>query len=69
MKDIIILQETLALVDRELKTLTEKVSSLESTIREMRDLQVDMKGLKIFLGRLHPEFKSQFPEIVKKIGD
>lgn len=67
MKDIIILQERLTLVEQELKTLTEKVGKLEAANREMADLHKELKALKVFLGRVHPELKSQLPEIIKKV--
>ncbi len=73
MKDIIILQERLDLVEQELKTLAEKTVSLterlEESLREADDLKLEIKGLKIFLGRMNPDFKLQFPEILKKLDD
>jgi prefoldin subunit 5 len=67
MKDIIILQERVSLLEKEVKTLAEKITKLESSLKEMDDLKSEIKGLKIFLGRVHPEFKSQFPDILKKL--
>ncbi len=73
MKDIIILQERLDLVEQELKTLTEKTGSLakrlDDSLRETDDLKREIKGLMVFLGRMNPDFKLQFPEILKKIDD
>lgn|GEM_PF-348470 len=66
MKEIIILQEQLALMDRELRTLTEKLSALEKDLKVVNDLALDVKGLKVYLGRIYPEFKSQFPAIIKE---
>ncbi|MEW6739820.1 MAG: hypothetical protein ACOYU2_04530 [Nitrospirota bacterium] len=67
MKDIIALKEKLSLVEQELKTLTDKVTKLQGNLKEIDDLKSEIKGLKIFLGRVHPEFKSQFPDILKKL--
>lgn len=67
MKDIIALKEKLSLVEQELKTLTDKVTKLQENLKEIDDLKSEIKGLKIFLGRVHPEFKSQFPDILKKL--
>lgn len=67
MKDIIALQERLGLLEQELKTLTDKVTKLEEKLHRVEDINIDLKGLKIFLGRVYPEFKTQFPEIVKKL--
>ncbi len=69
MKEIIVLQEKLALLERELVTLTEKVGRLESKLTAFGELDKEIKGLKIFLGRVHGEFKSDFPEIMKKLKD
>lgn len=69
MKDIIILQERLNLAEQELKTLTEKIDKIEGCLKEMDDLKLEMKGLKIFLGRIHPDFKSQMPDIIKKLNE
>lgn len=69
MKDIIALQERLRLIDQELKTLADKVVRLERCLREADDLNLEIKGLKVFLGRIYPEFKTQFPDIMKKLQD
>ncbi|MBZ0157278.1 MAG: hypothetical protein K8I29_13840 [Alphaproteobacteria bacterium] len=67
MKDIILLQDRLGLVEQELKTLADKVIKLETSLKEMDDLKLELKALKIFLGRMHPDFKIQFPEILAKM--
>lgn len=36
-------------------------------LKETGDLKRQIDGIKLFLVRMHPEFKSQFPEIMKKI--
>ncbi|HSB52322.1 MAG TPA: hypothetical protein VLD40_06660 [Dissulfurispiraceae bacterium] len=69
MKDIIVLHDKLALIEKELKTLTEKLSGLETALKDFGELNREIKGLKVFLGRVYPDFKSQFPEIMKKIGE
>lgn len=69
MKEIIVLQEKLALLERELVTLTEKVGRLEASLKGYEDIEKEIKGLKIFLGRVHGEFKSDFPEIIRKLKD
>ncbi len=56
------------IVDRELATLTEKLDEVRDALKDLEDLKAEVKGLKLFLGRVHPEFKSQFPEIIKKIN-
>ena len=34
---------------------------------EIRDIQAELKALKMFLARHIPEFKKQFPEIQRKL--
>lgn len=71
MKDIILLKERLKLVEQELKTLTEKAGKMAVQLAESQneadDLRREIKGFKVFLGRIQPDFKKQFPEIMKKI--
>ncbi|MCL4537980.1 MAG: hypothetical protein M1610_10375 [Nitrospirae bacterium] len=67
MKDIIALQERLTLMEQEIKTLTDKITKLERDLKEVEDLKSEIKGLKVFIGRVHPDFKSQFPDILKKV--
>ncbi|MDA8339389.1 MAG: hypothetical protein M0Z70_08835 [Nitrospiraceae bacterium] len=67
MKDIIALQERLTLMEQEIKTLTDKITKLERGLKEVEDLKSEIKGLKVFIGRVHPDFKSQFPDILKKV--
>jgi uncharacterized protein YlxW (UPF0749 family) len=69
MKDIIVLQEKANLLEQEVKTLTEKIIKLESRLKAVEDVRLEIKGLKVFLGRMYPEFKSQLPEILKKLKD
>ncbi len=69
MKDIIVLQGKTALLEQEVKTLTEKIVKLEAKLKEADDFRLEIKGLKVFLGRVYPDFKSQLPEILKKLKD
>jgi archaellum component FlaC len=73
MKDIIALQERLNLVEQELKTLTERVGTLserlDESLQEKEDLNKEIKGLMVFLGRIYPDFKTQFPAILQKLDD
>jgi len=67
MKEDIILGERLSLLEKELSTATEKLAELEKALAGLNDLRVEIKGLKVFIGRLHPEFKKDFLEIMKKV--
>lgn len=69
MKEEKYLKEKFALIEKELATLTEKVGGIRAAMKEIEEVKREIKGLKLFLGRMHPEFKSQFPEIMQKIKD
>jgi hypothetical protein len=61
------LRERVNLLEKELVMLTEKLEEMSASLKEIEDLELEIKGLKLFLGRAYPEFKSKFPEIMKKI--
>ncbi len=67
MKEEIILHEKIKLLEKELVTLTEKVESMMRPLKEIEDLKDEIKGLKLFIGRVHPELKSELPELMQKI--
>ncbi|MEW6584350.1 MAG: hypothetical protein AB1442_01925 [Nitrospirota bacterium] len=67
MKEEIVLNEKIKLLERELATLTEKIEILQKALKEVEDMKSEIKGLKLFLGRAHPDFKKEFPEIIEKI--
>jgi len=53
------------------KALSNLADSLKKhevvTVEEIKDLQAELKALKLFLARNIPEFKKQFPEIQGKV--
>jgi hypothetical protein len=55
------------LLEKELMTLTDKLDSINKKLQEIEELEKEIKGLKLFLGRLHPEFKKKFPEVMEKV--
>ena len=67
MKEEKLLKEKINLIEKEISTLTDQIERLNLRIKEIDDLKNEIKGLKLFLGRSHPEFKSKFPEIMQKI--
>jgi len=67
LKEEIVLNEKIRLLDREVVTLTEKLDAISKTLKEMEDLKKEISALKMFLGRVHPELKSELPEIIKKL--
>jgi prefoldin subunit 5 len=62
-----LLKEKIALVEKEVATISELADELSAALKDVEDLKLELKGLKVFLGRMHPEFKSQFPEILRKV--
>ena len=67
MKEERILKERLNLIEKEFAILTDHVLHMKTHLKELADLKSEIKGLKLFLGRSHPEFKNRFPEIMQKI--
>jgi len=67
LKEEIIMEEKIKLLERELVTLTEKLEAVNAALKEIGDLKHEIKGLKLFLGRAYPNFKNKFPEIMQKI--
>ena len=53
------------------KALSNLADSLKKhevvTVEEIKDIQAELKALKVFLARNIPEFKKQFPEIQGKV--
>ena len=58
----------LAIQEKALSNLADSLKKHESVSeREIRDLQDELKAIKVFLARSIPEFKKQFPEIQQKL--
>ena len=67
MKKEKILEERLKLIEKELGTLADKLDTTNKALKEIDDLKNEIKGLKLFLGRVHPSFKTKLPEIMQKV--
>lgn len=67
MREERLLQERINLLRKELATLTEKLDEIAVALEEVEDLRREIKGLKLFLGRAHPDFKKEFPGIMQKV--
>jgi hypothetical protein len=67
MKEERLVREKTALVEKELATIAECLERMNAALKDAEDLKLEIKGLKLFLGRVYPEFKSQYLEIMKKI--
>lgn len=60
-------KEKVDLIEKGLATLTDRMEEISLALREIEDLKLEIKGIKVFLGRIHPDFKNQFPEIIHKL--
>lgn len=67
MKEEFALKEKMKLIEKEIITLTEKIERLEKDIAIIEELKNEVKALKLYLNRINPDFKSKYPEIIKKI--
>lgn len=67
MKEEIALKEKIKLLEQELVTLVDKLTEIESKLKDVDDVKDEIKAIKLFLGREYPNFKSTFPELLKKV--
>ena len=67
MKKEIMTHDKTKLLEKELVTLIEKLETMHKDLQEVKDLKNEIKGLKLFLGRVYPEFKTWYPEIMQKV--
>jgi acyl carrier protein phosphodiesterase len=63
-----ITQDRESLIEKALVTLTEKVDRLDAVQKDMKDLEIEMKALKLFLCKKYPELKEQLPDIIRKVA-
>jgi prefoldin subunit 5 len=60
--------ERLKIQEKALSNLADTLKKHEAEFtEEIRDIQAELKALKVFLTRNSPEFKKQFPEIQRKV--
>jgi hypothetical protein len=60
--------ERLKIQEKALSNLADTLKKREvEYAEELRDIQAELKALKLFLARTMPEFKKQFPEIQRKV--
>jgi len=67
LKKEIMTHDKTKLLEKELVTLIEKLEAVNKDLQEVKELKNEIKGLKLFLGRVYPEFKTWFPEIMQKV--
>ena len=62
------MMERLKIQEKALSNLADSLKKHEVvTVEEIKDIQAELKALKLFLARNIPEFKKQFPEIQGKV--
>ena len=60
--------DRLKIQEKALSNLADALKKHETrTVEEIKDMQTELKALKLFLARNIPEFKKQFPEIRQKV--
>jgi phage shock protein A len=60
--------ERIKIQEKALSNLADTMKKHEDQLAdEIRDIQSELKALKMFLARHIPEFKKQFPEIQRKL--
>ncbi len=60
--------ERIKIQEKALSNLADMLKKHDAEIdEEIRDMQAELKALKMFLARTLPEFKKQFPEIQRKV--
>ena len=63
------LQERLRMLEKGMEILEEDFQRLKRMDQTLKEIQGELKGLKIYLSRIHPEFTYEFPSIMKKVKD
>ena len=61
------LKESINHIERGLRLIDEELEKVKKMKVEIEDIKAEIKALKIFLSRGNPDFKKQYPEIVKKL--
>lgn len=67
MKEEKSLKDKIALLEKELVTITEKLDVMDTALKDLEDIKLELRGIKLFIGRMHPDLKADFPGIVRKI--
>ncbi len=61
-------EERIKIQEKALSNLADTLKKHEVEVaEEIRDIQSELKALKLFLARNIPDFKKQFPEIQRKL--
>lgn len=60
-------EESFHIIRQELITVSEKLEELSRLKKDVQDISFEIKGIMLFLGRVYPDFREQFPVIMKKV--
>jgi cell fate (sporulation/competence/biofilm development) regulator YmcA (YheA/YmcA/DUF963 family) len=67
-KKVLEVAEGLKIHEKALCNLADSIRKHETEVEEeIKDIQAELKALKMFLSRALPEFKKQYPEIQRKV--
>ncbi len=67
-RDVSSTVERIKIQEKALSNLADMLKKHEVEIaEEVKDMQAELKAMKLFLARNIPEFKKQFPEIQRKV--
>jgi hypothetical protein len=60
-------EEKLKLLEQEMSTITEGLDRTGAALREVEDLKMEIRALKVFLEKHHPEILRELPGIIRKL--
>ena len=68
MKELIGLKEQIALIEAEIKVISDKILEINKELKRLQDQELEIKAIKLFLKRTFTNFNKEYPEILKKLG-
>lgn len=68
MKDLIGLKEKIALIEAEIKIISEKILEINKELKKLQEQELEIKAIKLFLKRTFPNFTKEYSEIFKKLS-
>lgn len=68
MKDLMGLKEQIALIEAEIKVISDKILEIDKCLKKMHEQELEIKAIKLFLKRTFPDFTKEYPEILKKLS-
>jgi septal ring factor EnvC (AmiA/AmiB activator) len=68
MKELIGLKEQIALIEAEMKVISDKILEINKELKRLQDQELEIKAIKLFLKRTFTNFNKEYPEILKKLG-